>query len=121
MIDERSLCQCLPATPETSLLFILFWRSRDLFSSGLYTKLLVKVGFFNQGKSNFRIVKLQYYILKEIYLYNQTSISKFYKLKLKTAAVGVNLHSLMVRFSFMRDCGSIPHGDSTVSTFFSIF
>ena len=21
----------------------------------------------------------------------------------------------------MRDCGSIPHGDSTVSTFFSIF
>ena len=23
----------------------------------------------------------------------------------------------MVRFSFVRDCGSIPHGDSTVSTF----
>ena len=40
--------------------------------------------------------------------------------KLETASVGVNLHSLMVRFSFVRDCGSIPHGDSTVSMFFSI-
>ena len=30
---------------------------------------------------------------------------------MKTVAVGVNLHSLMVRFSFMRDCGSIPHGN----------
>ena len=40
---------------------------------------------------------------------------------MKTAAVGVNLDSLMVRFSFVRDCGSIPHQDSTVSTFFSIF
>ena len=37
------------------------------------------------------------------------------KLKLKTAAAGVSLDSLMVRFSFMRDCGSIPHQDSTVS------
>ena len=27
----------------------------------------------------------------------------------------------MVRFSFMRDCGSIPHGDSTASTFSSNF
>ena len=61
---------------------------------------MIKVGFFNQGKSNFK-----------------TSFCKFDKLKLKTAAVGVNLHSLMVRFSFMRDCGSIPHEDSTVSTF----
>ena len=26
----------------------------------------------------------------------------------------------MVRFSFARDCGSIPHGDSTVSMFFII-
>ena len=26
----------------------------------------------------------------------------------------------MVRFSFVRDCGSIPHGDSTVSMFFSV-
>ena len=33
---------------------------------------------------------------------------------MKTATVGVNLDSLMVRFSFMRDCGSIPHGDSSV-------
>ena len=59
--------------------------------------------------------------MKEIYLNNQAP--KLYKLKLKleTAAVGVNLHSLMVRFSFMRDCGSIPHGDSTVSMFHSIF
>ena len=39
---------------------------------------------------------------------------------MKTASVGVNLHGLMVRFSFARDCGSIPHGDSTVSMFFSI-
>ena len=61
---------------------------------------MIKVGFFNQGKSNFK-----------------TSFCKFDKLKLKTAAVGVNLDSLMVRFSFMRDCGSIPHEDSTVSTF----
>ena len=30
---------------------------------------------------------------------------------MKTASAGVNLHSLMVRFSFVRDCGSIPHGD----------
>ena len=59
---------------------------------------MVKVGFFNQGKSNFK-----------------TSFCKFDKLKLKTAAVGVNLDSLMVRFSFMRDCGSITHRDSTVS------
>ena len=63
----------------------------------------------------------QYYFFKEIYLYNQTSIYKFYKLKLETAAVRANLHSLMVRFSFMRDCGSIPHGDSTASTFSSNF
>ena len=75
-------------------------------------------GFFSQKKSNFDIVKLDNI---KSYLNNQTSIFKFHKLKLKTAAVGVNLHSLMVRFSFMRDCGSIPHGDSTVSTFFSIF
>ena len=63
----------------------------------------------------------QSYIFKEIYLYNQTSIYKFFKLKLETAAVRANLHSLMVRFSFMRDCGSIPHGDSTASTFSSNF
>ena len=63
----------------------------------------------------------QYYIFKEIYLYNRTSIYKFHKLKLETAAVRLNLHSLMVRFSFMRDCGSIPHGDSAASTFSSNF
>ena len=34
---------------------------------------------------------------------------------MKTASAGVNLHSLMVRFSFARDCGSIPHEDSTDS------
>ena len=67
--------------------------------------------FFSQKKSNFDIVKL----------YNKKNYFKLDKLKLKTTAVGVNLDSLMVRFSFMRDCGSIPHRDSTVSTFFSIF
>ena len=45
---------------------------------------------------------------------------KFNILKLKTATARVNLHSLMVRFSFVRDCGSIPHGDSTVSMFLAI-
>ena len=75
-------------------------------------------GFFSKKKSNFDIVKLYN---KKTYLNNQTSFFKFDKLKLKTAAVGVNLDSLMVRFSFMRDCGLIPHQDSTVSTFFSIF
>ena len=32
--------------------------------------------------------------------------------------VRANLDSLMVRFSFTRDCGSIPHQDSTVSNCF---
>ena len=45
---------------------------------------------------------------------------KLTQFKLKTASVGVNLHSLMVRFSFARDCGSIPHGDSTVSVFVKV-
>ena len=41
----------------------------------------------------------------------------FTKLKLKnTASAGVNLDGLMERFSFARDCGSIPHRDSTVSS-----
>ena len=41
----------------------------------------------------------------------------FNVLKLKTALARVNLHGLMVRFSFARDCGSIPHGDSTKHVF----
>ena len=83
-----------------------------------------KIWLFSSSKiKHWHIKTLKYYIFKEFYFYNHTSIYKFHKLKLKleTAAVRVNLHSLMVRFSFMRDCGSIPHGDSTVSTFFSIF
>ena len=81
-----------------------------------------KIGLFQSRKIKHRHSKTsQYYIFKEIYLYNQTSIYKFHKLKLETAAVRVNLHSLMVRFSFMRDCGSIRHGDSTASTFSSNF
>ena len=83
-----------------------------------------KIWLFSSSKiKHWHIETLKYYIFKEFYFYNHTSIYKFHKLKLKleTAAVRVNLHSLMVRFSFMRDCGSIPHGDSTVSTFFSIF
>ena len=44
----------------------------------------------------------------------------FNLLKLETASARVNLHGLMVRFSFARDCGSIPHEDSTGSMFFSI-
>ena len=81
-----------------------------------------KIWLFSSSKiKHWHIKTSKYYIFKEFYLYNHTSIYKFHKLKLETAAVRVNLHSLMVRFSFMRDCGSIPHGDSTVSTFFSIF
>ena len=80
-----------------------------------------KVPKFNISNHTFRLSQFLLKTPPQIYLNNQTSISKFHKLKLETAAVGVNLHSLMVRFSFMRDCGSIPHGDSTVSTFFSIF
>ena len=81
-----------------------------------------KIGLFQSRKiKHWHSKTSQYYIFKEIYLYNQTSIYKFHKLKLETAAVRANLHSLMVRFSFMRDCGSILHGDSTVSTFSSNF
>ena len=87
----------------------------SIFFRGVFCNFHQVFLFFRQRKSNFDIVN------NKIYLNNQASIYKFYKLKLKTAAVGVNLHSLMVRFSFMRDCGSIPHGDSTVSTFSSIF
>ena len=81
-----------------------------------------KIWLFSSSKiKHWHIKTSKYYISKEFYLYNNNSIYKFYKLKLETPAVRVNLHSLMVRFSFMRDCGSIPHGDSTVSMFFSIF
>ena len=106
MIDERNLDAirlCPPATPQTSLPIYTF-SSFLIFFHWVFC-------FFSQKKSNFDIVKL----------YNKKIYFKFDKLKLKTAAVGVNLDSLMVRFSFMRDCGSIPHQDSTVSTFFSIF
>ena len=35
----------------------------------------------------------------------------------KTTSDRANLDSLMVRFSLARDCGSIPHQDSTDSMF----
>ena len=58
MVEENDWPPISPTTPRNLLLFIPFWRSRDLFRSGLYTKLLVRFGFFSQGKSNFGIVKL---------------------------------------------------------------
>ena len=63
MVEENERPPIPPTTRRNLLLFIPFWRSRDLFRSGLYTKLLVRFDFFNN---------------------NQTSISKFHKLKLKT-------------------------------------
>ena len=57
VIEEHGWPPIPPTTLRNSLLFIPFWRSRDLFRSGLYTKLLVRFGFLSQGKSNFGIVK----------------------------------------------------------------
>ena len=58
VIREHGWLPIPPTTPQNSFLVIPFWRSRDLFRSGLYTNLLVRFGFFSQGKSNFGIVKL---------------------------------------------------------------
>ena len=45
MVEENERPPIPPTTRRNLLLFIPFWRSRDLFRSGLYTKLLVRFGF----------------------------------------------------------------------------
>ena len=87
------------------------------------------IGFQNVpcSKSNFQRSKLKFQWLlsykKSVSLQNWVFKIKLPLLKTKfsTASVRVNLDSLMVRFSSARDCGSIPHQDSTVSMFFCSF
>ena len=90
----------------TSLLFIDFWK-REWAKQ----KFNVWFCFFAKLKLELKLKLNQ----------KKYKIKNFNLLKLKNASARVNLYGLMVRFSFARDCGSIPHKDSTVSMFFIIF
>ena len=91
-----------PPSPPTSSNFPPIYR---LFKTHGRSKQKFKISFcfFGKSKQKFKI---------SFCFFTNAKNTKI----IKTASVGVNLDGLMVRFSFARDCGSIPHRDSTVSS-----